>query len=66
MTLLQYNVDNVENSDAQNRLFGRNEEDEMFQQIVFVNSKLEELFYLIVLSSVYGEVKTIEHIWNAL
>ena len=44
VTLLRYNVDNPETSYAQVRLFGRKNEEEKFQQIVYVNYKLDELY----------------------
>ena len=40
-TLLRYRVDNPETSYAQVRLFGRKKEEEKFQQIVYVNYKLD-------------------------
>ena len=43
-TLLRYNVNKPESSFAQIRFFARKKEDEKFQQIVFVNYKLEEFF----------------------
>ena len=46
VTLLRYNVDNSESSYAQVRLFARKKEDEKFQQVVYVNYKLEEFIYL--------------------
>ena len=42
VTLLRYKVDNPETSFAQVRLFGRKKEEEKFQQIVYVNYKLDE------------------------
>ena len=42
VTLLRYNVDKPECSHAQVRLFARKKEDERFQQVVYVNYKLEE------------------------
>ena len=57
VTLLRYNVDKPESSYAQVRLFGRKNEDEKFQQVVYVNYKLEEFIYLLdVMSSVYDKV----------
>ena len=41
VTLLRYNVDKPESSYAQFRLFAREKEDEKFQQVVYVNYKLE-------------------------
>ena len=45
--LLSYNVDNPETSYAQVRLFGRKTEEEKFQQIVYVNYKLDDIVYLL-------------------
>ena len=60
VTLLRYKADNPDTSNAQVRLFGRKTEEENFQQIVYVNYKLEELVYLIdVMNSVYDDVTTI-------
>ena len=47
VTLLRYNVDNPQTSYAQVRLFGRKMEEQKFQQIVYVNFKLEEIVYLL-------------------
>ena len=59
VTLLRYNVDRPESSYAQVRLFARKKEDEKFQQVVNVNFKLEEIFYLPdVMNSVYDKVLT--------
>ena len=53
VTLLRYKEDNPETSYAQVRLFGRKKEEEKFQQIVYVNYKLDELLYpLEVINSV--------------
>ena len=50
---LRYNIDKPESSYAQVRLFAR-KEDEKFQQVVYVNYKLEEFIYLLdVMNSVY-------------
>ena len=57
VTLLRYKVDNPETSYAQVRLFGRKEREQKFQQIVYVNYKLEEFVYLLdVINSVYDKV----------
>ena len=57
VTLLRYKVVNPETSFAQVRLFGRKKEEEKFQQIVYVNHKLEEFVYLLdVMNSVYDKV----------
>ena len=65
VTLLRYNVDKPEKSYAQVRLFARKKEDEKFQQVVYVNYKLEDFIYLIdVMNSVYDKVFTNQHICN--
>ena len=54
VTLLRYKVDNPETFYAQIRLFGRKKEEEKFQQIVYVNYRLDEFAYLLdVMNSVY-------------
>ena len=59
VTLLRYNVDKPESFYAQVRLFARKKEDEKFQQVVYVNYKLEEFIYLLdVMNSVYDKVIT--------
>ena len=64
-TLLWDNVDKPESFYAQIRLFARKNEDEMFQQVVYVNYKLEEFIYLIdVMNSVYDKVITNQRIFN--
>ena len=56
VTLVWYNVDKPESSFAQIRLFAGKKEDEKFQQVVFVNYKLEEFIYFFdVMNSVYVE-----------
>ena len=67
LTLLRYNVDKPESSYAQVRLFARKKEDEKFQQVVYVNYKLEEFIYLLdVMNSVYDKVITNQPICNVL
>ena len=67
VTLLRYKVDNPETSDAQVRLFGRKNDEEKFQQIVYVNYKLDEFIYLLdVMNSVYDKVFTNQPICNVL
>ena len=67
VTLLRYNVHNPESSYAQVRLFPRKKEDEKFQQVVYVNYKLEEFIYLLdVMNSVYDKVITNQPICNVL
>ena len=59
VTLLRYNLDKPESSYAQVRIFARNKEDEKFQQVVYVNYKLEKFIYLLdVMISVYDKVIT--------
>ena len=67
VTLLRYKVDNPETSYDEIRLFGRKKEEENFQQIVYVNYKLDELVYLIdVMNSVNDKVIANEPICNVL
>ena len=57
VTLLRYKVDNPDTSYAQVRLFGRKTEEEKFQQIVYVNYRLDQFIYLLdVMNSVYDKV----------
>ena len=57
VTVLRYKADNPDTSYAQARLFGRKTEEEKFQQIVYVNYKLDKFVYLVdVMNSVYDEV----------
>ena len=67
VTLLRYKVDNPENSCAHVRLFGRKKEEENFQQIVYVNFRLDEIVYLLdVMNSVYDKVIANQPICNVL
>ena len=67
VTLLRYKVDNPETSYAQVRLFGRKKEEEKFQQIVYVNYRLDEFLYLLdVMNSVYEKVIANQPICNIL
>ena len=67
VTLLRYKVGNPETSYAQVQLFGRKKEEEKFQQIVYVNYKLEEFVYLLdVMNSVYDKVNANQPICNIL
>ena len=67
VTLLRYNVDKPESSYAQVRLFARKKEDEKFQQVVYVNYKLEAFIYLLdVMNSGYDKVITNQPICNVL
>ena len=55
--MLRYNVEKPETSYIQVRLFGRRKDEEKFNQIVYVNFKLDEFFYLLdVMNSVYDKV----------
>ena len=57
VTLLRYKADNPDTSYAQVRLFGRKNEEEKFQQIVYVNYRLDEFMYLLdVMNSKCGKV----------
>ena len=57
VTLLRYKADNPDTFYAQVRLFGRKKEEEKFQQIVYVNYKLDDFVYLLnVMTSVYDKV----------
>ena len=67
VTLLRYKVNNPETSYAQVRLFGRKQEVEKFQQIFFVNYRLDEFVYhLDVMNSVYDKVIANQPICNVL
>ena len=67
VTLLRYKVDNPETSYAQVRLFGWKKEEEKFQQIVYVNYRLDEFVYLLdVMNSVYDKVIANQPICNIL
>ena len=49
------------------QLFGRRKDEEKFNQIVYVNYKLDEFIYLLdVMNSVYGKVTTNEPLCNVL
>ena len=47
VTMLRYNVEKPETSYVQVRLFGRKKDEEKFNQIVYVNYKLEKFIYLL-------------------
>ena len=67
VTLLRYKADNPGTSYAQVRLFGRKTEEEKFQQIVYVNYKLDDIVYhLDVMNSVYDKVFANQPIYNVL
>ena len=57
VTLLRYKVDKPQTSYAPVRLFGRKKEEEKFQQILYVNYKLDDFVDLLdVINSVYDKV----------
>ena len=65
--LLRYKVDNPETSYAQVRLFGRKNEEEKNQQIVYVNYRVDEFVHLPdVMNSVYDKVIANQPIFNIL
>ena len=65
VTLLRYKPDNPDTSYAQVRLFERKTEEEKFQQIVYVNYRLDEFIYLLdVMNSVYDTVIANQPICN--
>ena len=65
VTLLQYIVDKLDSSYAHVRLFAWKKKDENFQQVVYVNYKLEDVIYLLaVKNSVYDKVPTNQPISN--
>ena len=67
VTLLGYKADSPDTSYSQVRLFGRKAEDEKFQQIVYVNYRLDEFVYLLdVMYSVYDKVIANQPICNVL
>ena len=67
VTLLRYKLDNPETSYAQVRLFGRKKEEDKFQQIVYVNYRLDEFVYLFdVTNSVYDKAIANQPIFNIL
>ena len=67
VTLVRYKADNPDTSYAQIRLFGRKTEEEKFQQIVYVNYRLDEFIYLLeVMNSVYDKVIANQPICNVL
>ena len=67
VTLLRYKADNPEISSAQARLLGLKKEEEKFQQIVYVNYKLDEFVNLLdVMNSVYDKVVANQPFCNVL
>ena len=54
-------MDKPESSYAQVRLFARKKDDKKFQQVVYVNYKLEEFIFLLdVMSSVFDKLLVIK------
>ena len=67
VTMLRYNVEKPETSYVQVRLFGRKKDEEKFNQIVYVNSKLDEFVYLLdVMNSVFDKAMANEPLCNVL
>ena len=67
VTMLRYNVEKPETSYIQVRLFGRRKDEEKFNQIVYVNYKLDEFVYLLdVMNSVYDKAIANESLCNVL
>ena len=65
--MLRYKLDNPDTSDAQVRLSCGKTEAENFQQIEYVNYKLDEFVYLLdVMNSVYDKVIANQRICNVL
>ena len=65
VTILRYKADNPDTSYAQVRLFGRKTEEEKFQQILYVNYRLDEFIYLLdVMNLVYDKVMANQPICN--
>ena len=67
LTLLRYKAENPDISYAQVCLFGRKTEEEKFQQIVYVNYRLDEFIYLLdVMNSVNDKIIANQPICNVL
>ena len=67
VTMLRYDGEKPETSYIQVRLFGRRKHEEKFNQIVYVNYKLDEFIYsLDVMKSVYDKVIPNEPLCNVL
>ena len=65
--MLRYNVEKPETSCVQMRLFGRRKDEKKFNQIVFVNWKLDDFIYLFdVMNSVCDKVIANEPLRNIL
>ena len=67
VTMFRYNVEKPETSFVQVRLSGRKKDEEKFNQIAYVNYKLDEFIYLLdVMNSVYDKVNAHEPLCNVL
>ena len=67
VTMLRHNVEKPETSYVQVRWFERRKDEVNFNQIVYVNYKLDEIFYLLhVRNSVYHKVIANETVCNVL
>ena len=67
VTMLRYNVEKSETSYVQVRLFGIRKDEENFNQIVYVNYKLEEFIHLLdVINFVYDKVIANQPLCNFL
>ena len=65
--MMGYIVEKPETLHVQVRLFGRKKDEEKFNQIVYVNYKLDDIFYLLdVMNSVYDKVLVNEPHCNLL
>ena len=65
--MLRCIVEKPETSYVQARLFGRRKEETKFNQIVFVNYKLDDIIYLLdVMNSVYDKVIANESLCKVL
>ena len=67
VTQVRYKLGKPDTFYAQVRLFGRKTEEEKFQQIVYVNQKLDDFLCLLdVMNSVYDKVFANQPICNVL
>ena len=65
--MLRYNVEKPQTPYVQVWLFGRRKDEENFNQIVYVNYKLDEFIFLLdVMNSVYDKVIANEPLCNVL
>ena len=67
VTMLRSNVEKTETSNVEVRLFGRGKGEEKFNQVVYVNYKLDEVVILLaVMNSVYNKLIANEPLFNVL